>query len=143
MAIDAGRRVVLAALLLAPLAARGQTVLPADQAAIRLAITRQIEAFRRDDAQAAYAIAAPGIQRDFGTPDRFMDMVRRAFPSVYRPRAVEFGELRTEDGAVIQEVELVGPSGQADRALYTMERDAAGTWRIAACVLVHSARLGA
>ncbi len=132
---------MLAAVLL-PARALAQTVPPADEAAIQLTIRRQIEAFRRDDAPAAYAFAAPGIQRDFGTPERFLDMVRRAYPTVYRPRTVEFGAIRAEDGAVIQEVELVGSSGQSERALYTMQRDAAGVWRIAACTLVRSNRLG-
>ena len=114
----------------------------ADRMAIQGVITRQIDAFRRDDAAAAFAFASPGIQAQFGTPDRFLDMVRHAYPAVHRPRAMEFTGLRPGEGGVVQEVELVGPDGALQLALYSMERDAAGAWRIAGCALVPSARVG-
>ncbi len=114
----------------------------ADRTAIQGVITRQIDAFRHDDADAAFGFASPGIQDQFGTPGRFLDMVRRAYPAVHRPRAMEFTELRLGEGAVVQEVELVGPDGALETALYAMERDAAGTWRISGCTLVPSARVG-
>ena len=142
------RRAVIAALALCAATRLGWAQVPsdpsaADRAAIRSVIARQIEAFRRDDAETAFGFAAPGIQQQFGTPGRFLDMVRRAYPAVHRPRAMEFTGLRLGEGAVVQEVELVGPDGALQLALYTMEWDAAGAWRIAACTLVPSARLGA
>ena len=36
----------------------------------------------------------------------------------------------------MQRVELVGPDGHGATALYTMEREADGTWRISGCSLV-------
>ena len=114
----------------------------ADRTAIQGVITRQIEAFRHDDAETAFGFASPGIQDQFGTPGRFLDMVRRAYPAVHRPRAMEFTGLRLDDGAVVQEVELVGPDGALALALYTMERDSAGVWRISGCTLVPSVRVG-
>ena len=114
----------------------------AGRAAIRDVIARQIDAFRQDDAETAFGFASPGIQDQFGTPGRFLDMVRRAYPAVHRPRSVEFTGLRLDNGAVVQEVELVGPDGAPELALYSMERDDAGTWRIAGCVLVRSGRVG-
>ena len=38
-------------------------------------------------------------------------------------------------------VELVGPSGEGALALYDMEHEADGSWRIAGCVLTKSERL--
>ena len=139
------RWIVVALLLLCATVQPGQAQSDpsaADRASIRDVIARQIDAFQHDDAQTAFGFASAGIQDQFGTPDRFLDMVRRAYPAVHRPRAVEFTKLRLEDGAVVQEVELVGPDGAAELALYTMERDAAGTWRISGCTLVPSARIG-
>jgi hypothetical protein len=69
--------------------------------------------------------------------------VRRAYPAVHRPRSVEFSGLLQEDGRIVQQVELTGPDGTAQLALYEMEKDSAGNWRIAGCVLVRSARVGA
>ena len=114
----------------------------ADRASIQAVITRQIDAFRRDDAEAAFGFASPSIQDQFGTPGRFLDMVRRAYPAVHRPRMMEFTGLRLSDGAVVQQVELIGPDGASELALYTMERDPAGTWRISGCTLVESERIG-
>ena len=113
-----------------------------DQAAIRGVITRQIEAFEREDGEAAFAFASPHIQEQFGSPGRFLDMVRRAYPSVYRPRSVDFSELLVGDDTIVQQVELVGPSGEAELALYSMQRDDAGMWRIDGCTLARSARIG-
>ncbi len=139
------RRAVAALLFLCAAIGHGHAqsdLSAADRMAIQGVITRQIDAFRRDDAEAAFAFASPGIQAQFGTPERFLDMVRRAYPAVHRPRAMEFTGLRLGDGGTVQEVELVGPDGALQLALYSMERDAAGAWRISGCVLVPSARVG-
>lgn len=136
------RTFLLAGLLLSP-AARAQPATGADEAAIRGVISRQLDAFGRDDGPAAFAFASPGIQSQFGTPERFLDMVRRAYPPVHRPRTVEFSELLQSDGRIVQQVELTGPDGAAHLALYEMERDGAGGWRIAGCSLVPSVRAGA
>ncbi len=136
-------RILLAALVvMAALGgpARAQLA-PADRAAIEAVIAGQIEAFRRDVGPAAFAFAALGIQAMFGTPERFMGMVRTAFPPIYRPRQVEFPGIEPQDGDWVQAVELIGPDGNAQRALYTMQRGPDGTWRIAGCVLVRSERL--
>ncbi len=113
-----------------------------DQAAIRGVISRQIEAFERDDGDAAYAFASRHIQHQFGDPGRFLDMVRRSYPAVHRPRSVDFAELLVGDGTIVQQVELVGPDGKAELALYSMQRDTAGQWRIDGCILAQSARIG-
>ena len=123
--------------------ALAQDALPqADGDAIRSVITSQLDAFRRDDAAGAYAEAAPGIQQLFPTPGIFLEMVRRGYQPVYRSRSAEFTALAVEDGHPVQRVEIIGPDGEAHTALYTMEREPDGTWRIAGCELVASARVG-
>jgi len=131
--------VLMMAVLAGP--AGAQPLPQADQTAVQDVIGRQIEAFRHDDAAAAFAFAAPNIQLLFGTPERFLDMVRTAYKAVKNPRSVEFGDLVSGQGEVTQDVELVGPDGQPEKARYTLEKDATGTWRIAGCVLLRSERL--
>ncbi len=116
---------------------------PADQAAIHQVIQGQLNAFQHDDATAAYAFAAPKIQRLFPSADVFMGMVRRSYPSVYRPRQAEFSELALRDGELVQEVELVGPDGVPMLALYSLEKSPDGRWLITSCVLIPSTRLAA
>ena len=138
-------RLVLAVLLLLATGqarAEDATLPPADRDAIRATIQLQLDAFRRDDAPGAYAEAAPGIRTLFPTPEIFMNMVRRGYPPVFRPRSAEFTGLVMEDGQVVQQVEVVGPDGLPHLALYTMERMPDGSWRIAGCALVASRRVG-
>ncbi len=45
-------------------------------------IKSQMEAFARDDGEAAFAYAAPSIQQQFGTAGAFMAMVRVGFQPV-------------------------------------------------------------
>ena len=114
----------------------------ADQAAIRSVITDQIDAFRRDDAASAFSLAAPAIQGMFQTPGDFIEMVRRGYAAVYRPRSFDFTSLTQEDGTISQFVDLIGPDGAAYTARYMMEREPDGSWRISGCEIVQSRRLG-
>ena len=133
---------VILALLLSPLPALADPN-PADATAIHSVITSQLDAFRRDDADGAFAFASPHIQSLFGTPGNFLAMVHNSYQPVYRPRSVDFTLLSEEDGETVQLVELIGPDGLAYTARYTMEREPDGTWRIDGCALIESKRVGA
>lgn len=136
------RAMLLLACLLGAPAALAQPA-PADEAAIHSTITGQIDAFRHDDAERAFAFAAPSIQGMFGTAGNFLAMVQRGYPPVYRPRSADFTTLTDENGEIVQLVELIGPDGLAYTARYTMEHEADGSWRISGCQLLESRRLGA
>src|SRR5262245_4847180 len=77
-------------------------VTQADVAEIRAVIQRQIDAFRRDDAPGAFALASPGVQQAFGTPERFLETVRAAYRAVYRPVTLSFLELVVLGDDVVQ-----------------------------------------
>jgi len=106
-----------------------------DVAAGQSVIRSQEQAFGRDDAAAAYTFAAPGIKSLFPSPDIFMSMVRRAYAPVYRHRSFEFGEAKTSEGKIVQEVEIIDADGAAWEALYTLELQPDGSFKISACVL--------
>lgn len=123
-------------LVLAPSGGARADASPSDASAIRSVITAQIEAFRRDDGAAAFALAAPGIRQRFGDGDTFLGAVRTAYRAVYRPRSFTFGALSAQaDGDESQIVDLIGPDGGLAVAHYTMEPEPDGTWRIAGCEL--------
>lgn len=116
----------------------------ADREAIRQVIGDQMAAFRRDDGAAAFSFASPMIQAMFGTPERFIEMVRGGYPAVYRPREVAFQTLRVVEGEIIQPVTLVGPDGVPVVAIYKMEwQDGEKVWRINGCFLAQSGDKGA
>ena len=106
-----------------------------DMAAGQSVIRSQEEAFSHDDAAAAYTFAAPGIKSMFPSADIFMSMVRKAYAPVYRHRSFEFGEAKTSEGKIVQEVQIIDADGAAWDALYTLEPQPDGSLKISACVL--------
>lgn len=98
--------------------------------AVRAVISQQLEAFQRDDGEGAFSFASPTIRQIFGTPERFMDMVRSGYRAVYRPQVVEFQELFQRGTRIFQNVFFVGPDGRAVIAEYEMQRQPDGSWKI-------------
>ena len=125
----------LALALVWPAAAQEAALSEADRAAIRDVVGRQVEAFRRDDGDAAFGLASPMIQGMFGSADVFMDMVRQGYQPVYRPRAFEFREIVERDGQPTQKVQVIGPDGRPVTAFYPMTQLPDGSWRINGCYL--------
>ncbi len=108
----------------------------ADRSAFKALVEGQLQAFRQDDAAAAYGSAAPGIQRMFPSPDIFMSMVRQAYPPVYRSGSVAFGEVVDGPVGPMEKVFITAADGTNWVALYTFERQADGRWKISGCQLV-------
>ena len=107
-------------------------------------ISEQIAAFRADDGARAYSYAAPMIRQMFPTPENFMAMVKQGYPMVYRPRSFSFGQAGPDStGRPTQRVDIVGPDGQNYEAVYTMEQQPDGVWRINGCYLVKKPGLSA
>jgi len=127
-------------LLLAPGPASAQPISAADARAVRAVVEAQLEAFRRDDARRAFSYAAPGIRDSFGTPEKFMAMVREQYPVVYRPRSVSFEEPLIVGEDLVQPVRMTDGYGHAWMAIYPMAKQPDGRWRINGC---HLARLPA
>ncbi|QPC88721.1 DUF4864 domain-containing protein [Mesorhizobium sp. NBSH29] len=103
----------------------------AEIAAGQATIQSQIGAFRSGDNARAYSFAAPNVQRIFPTLDRFMGMVTGTYRPVYQPDSFSFGEAREgAPGTIAQQVFLVGPDGKNYEAIYTLELQPDGTFRI-------------
>ncbi len=110
----------------------------ADVKAAQSVIDGQIAAFRAGDNVAAYGLASPGIKRIFPTLESFMAMVG-GYQPVYRPKSYAFGKAdELGNGRILQRVMLVGPDGKDYEAVYMMERQPDGTFRISG-VSLHEA----
>lgn len=125
---------LLISLAAAPVA-RSEAV-PAKEA--RQVIEQQLSAFERDDAAGAYSYAAPELQAQFPDPDLFLYMVANHYPAVHRHRSVEFGPVAEKDGAVAETVIFTDGDGRVWNALYTLEKQPEGAWKISSCVLARS-----
>jgi hypothetical protein len=131
-------RVLILLLLFAPPALAQATPGDADKQAIVGIIQKQLDAFQGDRAAEAFGYASTNIQHMFGTADNFLGMVRTGYPAVYRPRSVDFRELVTVEGRIVQKVLFVGPDGVPVIAEYFMEQQPDGSWRIDGCRLDRS-----
>ena len=133
--------IVLSLLLLVafslPLSA--QTVTDTEAQEFQSIITGQLNAFNADDGATAYGFAAPAIKQMFPTPEIFMSMVRQGYPPVYRRQSFTFGRIGNEmGGAPTQHVTIVDQNGKTWTALYAMEREPDGSWKIVGCQLVEA-----
>jgi ketosteroid isomerase-like protein len=124
------RFIAVLLLLLTAAPAKAEGIAVSDQAAIAAVIRDQIAAFRVDDAKRAFGYASPAIQAKFGTPEEFLDMVRSGYGQVYRAREVTFRDIAVEQGVPVQAVEIRGADGTGVLALYFMERQPDGSWKI-------------
>jgi ketosteroid isomerase-like protein len=134
--IAAWMTAIFLAMLAATSAPPAQAQANPDQGAIRGVISDQLDAFLADDAARAYSHASPGIRQLFPGEERFMGMVRRGYAPVYRSRSREFLDLRQTPLGPEQEVLLIDANGQEWLALYTMEQQPDGSWKIAGVRLV-------
>lgn len=129
---------VLAFLVAAP-PSRAQGISDAEAAEFQRIITSQLDAFTADDGAAAYGFAAPNIQRLFPTPEVFMSMVQKGYAPVYRRQSYSFGRIGNEmGGQPTQHVTIIDANGKAWTALYAMERQPDGSWKISGCSLVEA-----
>jgi len=118
---------------LAALPARAEPVSAADTRAVRGVVEAQLAAFAADDAKRAFSYAAPSIREMFGTPERFVAMVRAGYPVVYRPASVNFLIPVWVDGQLVQGVHLTDDEGTLWLAVYRLERQPDKSWRISGC----------
>ena len=114
-----------------PLAARADDVTAAQDV-----IRAQEQAFVHDDATAAYSYAAPAIKQIFPAPDIFMSMVQNGYAPVYRHRSFDFGDSKIEGSTIAQRVHIIDANGEAWEALYTLEQQADGSYKIIGCSLL-------
>lgn len=109
-----------------------------DAQAIHAVITEQLDAFTRDDASHAYSLASPQIRAQFTTPAAFVAMVRASYPVVYRHKTVQFENPVIIEDEIIQPVRMTDTEGRIWLALYPMQREAGGGWRINGCQLARA-----
>jgi hypothetical protein len=119
-------------------AAAAEAVSPADASGVRAVVQGQLDALAADDAAKAFSYASPDLRLAFGTPDRFMAMVRRSYAVVLRPAAVAFAAPEANGAEILQRVHFTDPGGVLWLAIYRLQRQDDNNWRIAGCQLLQS-----
>ena len=108
----------------------------ADEKGVRAVVEAQLAALARDDAATAFSFAAPNVRETVGTASRFMEMVRKSYPAIYRPASTAFLKPEDHHGQVIQRVQLMDEGGSAWLALYSLQRQKDKSWRITGCQVI-------
>ncbi|MFO1322683.1 MAG: DUF4864 domain-containing protein [Burkholderiales bacterium] len=117
----------------------GEPTLPAAEwTTIRKVIDDQLAALKAGDGPTAMTYAAPGIRAQFRTPENFLRMVRNGYAPLLGASYTVYLDGAVVNGAVIQPLRLVMPDNTVLVALYTMQRQPDGGWRIAGCVIAPS-----
>ena len=105
---------------------------------VREVIVAQLSALALDDADKAFETATPEVRAAIGSSNRFLAMVRGAYPMVYRPSSVNFHKPQEEDGSALQLVEIKDGEDKSWLALFALERQPDSTWRISGCVVAEN-----
>ena len=108
----------------------------ADRSAVVAVIRAQMEAFRADDAERAFSYASPDIRALYGDAETFLRAVASGYRPVYRPQAVLFEDVISIDGQPAQRVLVQSQEGETLLAIYPMQRQPDGSWRIDGCILL-------
>ncbi len=136
------RILLMAALALAAvglhLRAAAETVPEPEAQKVREVIVAQLSALALDDADKAFETATPEVRAAIGSSNRFLAMVRGAYPMVYRPSSVSFHKPEQEDGGVLQLVEIKDDDDKSWLALFALERQPDQSWRISGCVVAEN-----
>jgi ketosteroid isomerase-like protein len=139
-----GRRGFVAALAALALAlpciatAQDAALAEADWREIRRVVADQRAALVAGEGERAFGHASPGIRRQFGDAARFLAMVRSSYADLVDATDTAFVDGAVIDGHVIQPLRLTLPGGTVRVALYTMEKQPDGRWRISGCAIAPS-----
>jgi hypothetical protein len=94
-------------------------------------ITQQLGALQNGDADTAYGFADAGIKRQFGSPQRFYQMVQQGYSPLIEFTVMRFEQARDGGDAWIQPIWLRDTQGDEYMAYYAMRLNSENEWRIA------------
>jgi hypothetical protein len=120
------------------LKARADTLTGLEVQQAQAVVVAQLKAFSEEDADAAFATATPEVRKSVGDPGRFLAIVRGSYPMVQRPAGYALLAPQFQQGHVLQAVALRDDDDKTWLALFTLERQPDGSWRIAACIVAEN-----
>lgn len=110
----------------------------ADALAIHVAVQSQLDAFAQDDAAGAFELATADTQTRIGSPDRFLLLVKTHYNPIYRNRSALFSNPELIAGETIQVVRLTDGDNKVWLAVYRMQWEPNGAWKIDGCQLLET-----
>lgn len=106
-----------------------EAALPSSEADVDKVIKEQLEAIRARNDRTAYELNTEAVKADYEDPQSFMRMVRREKPSLYNHVAYEILTTVRPDSK-FHKVRLTDRYGEYSIAMFKMQQDEQGAWRI-------------
>lgn len=94
-------------------------------------IRAQLAAMAVANWEQAFGYATPGVQSQFGTPQRFAAMVEGGFSFMIDPASTQLIRVSEKDAGVLIEAIFISRSQSVHRVLYHLQRGGEQDWRIA------------
>ena len=110
-----------------------------DRLAIRAVVQSQLEALAQDNAEAAFALATADSRNRLGNSDIFLQIIKQRFTPIYRHQLAIFSIPEIIAGRMVQVVRLTDKESAVWLAVYQMQKESDGTWKIAGCRLIETA----
>lgn len=107
----------------------------ASDAQVRAVVQDQIDALAAGDADRAFSHASPKVQSMFKTPGAFMSMVRNGYGALISPQSFKIDEVLTDGDKAAVRAQVIDREGRPFQAVYPLERQEDGRWRIDGCYL--------
>ena len=104
-----------------------------DARSIQAVVKSHIAALSQDDADQVFESATSATQIEFGSPEDFLQLIKQEYRPIYQSRHAIFASPEVIDGDTIQVVNVTDDSDHVWVALFRMERDTDGRWKIDGC----------
>ncbi|HLW91414.1 MAG TPA: DUF4864 domain-containing protein [Roseiarcus sp.] len=101
-------------------------------------VQRQLDAFKRGDADGAFALASPALKENFSDSGAFMEIVRAKYAPFFRRRMAEFGTLAIAGDTAAQSIVIVDEDSDVWNVVYELGRQPDGSWAVSNCLLMKS-----
>jgi hypothetical protein len=110
--------------------------------AARAVISAHLEALGQDDAITAYEHLAPNVREVFPTAAVFLKVVQHHYTPLYHVRYVEFRDGFETGNNIVVPVYVINEDDLTAIAIYGLQQQADGAWRITTCNLAGAPPLG-
>lgn len=117
-------------------AAAIDTISAADAVAIHDAVRTQMNALSNDDADGAFELTTQEKRHLIGSSDRFLRMMKEEYNPLYRHLGVIFSSPEIVDGDAVQVVRVTDGAGKVWLAVFWMQQEGDGVWKIDGCHLL-------
>jgi len=119
-------------------AAAVDAITHADAIAIHETVQSQLEALSNDDAASAFELATPEKRMQIGNADNFLRLIKQEYDPIYRYQRVIFSRPEILHGDAIQVVRVTDGYSRVWLAVFWMQQDENGSWKIDGCQLLQT-----